>query len=298
VTLHRVTRLRFTGAVVLLGMCVAVGVGCCGLIPEDTTKELARDPDWVPPETGLDDRIRVASLNVHALPLSPSARRRMQSIGPWLESKADLPTSVVCVQEAFGSASSYLADHGLDGGVVFDYGSVGSGLMVWSSQPHESTRFVRFVENGSPLHVWRGDWYAGKGVAILTLNVGSGLRVSIANVHAIAKYTESDPYLEDRISQARQMRSVVDEELTASDVVALIGDYNFVEGGTEWRELRVSSDDLVVPTAPEAIDHIVLFCRSGIVAELQDHEYSTTLLEQDLTDHPAVVCTIRLRRSP
>jgi hypothetical protein len=271
-------------------------MGCCVLSPRNEIVELTGGTICTSTIDSHEGTVRIVSLNVHALPFSFSAERRMRVIGRWLEDSSQAPLSIVCLQEAFGDASVFLGRNGLRGGVVFDFGAVGSGLMTWSKTRHYASRFVRFRYNGSPFDVWRGDWYAGKGIGVLRFSIGGGMRLAVANVHAIAKYVESDPYLKDRISQARQMRQTVEEELEVSDVVALVGDYNFPKGSPEWDELQISNADVVVPCTADAIDHVVLFTRPGFGIELLDHQYSSELLEQDMTDHPSVTCKVRIRR--
>lgn len=233
------------------------------------------------------------SLNVHVLPMSQSGARRTQAIAEWIDSKRARANDVIALQEAFAPAIPVLRRSFMQRGTAYRSGVVGSGLYSWSSLSVASVSFHRFSKNGSPLELWRGDWYAGKGVGLARILLGEW-RVVVANVHAIARYTISDGYHEDRLVQAAEMGSVINAEIKFSDAVLLIGDFNFERGSAEWSALGLDHNALIVPSPPTAIDHAVVLTRSGCQAQLLEARYDYELERLGLTDHPAVVGKIRL----
>jgi len=62
-------------------------------------------------------------------------------------------------------------------------GFLGSGLAVFSRWPIISTSNYPFRLNGRPCAVWRGDWYAGKGVATALIRHDTGNLIEVFTTH-------------------------------------------------------------------------------------------------------------------
>lgn len=128
--------------------------------------------------------LTVATLNVHSHPLTERRAVRMRSMGRCL---ASMSLDVVVFQEAFTRERLELIEQlsavGLIHTEYFPSGAVGSGLLVVSRYAITESRFHRFSKNGSLLHVQRGDWYAGKGVAHVRLQFDERRVVDVFTAH-------------------------------------------------------------------------------------------------------------------
>ena len=62
-------------------------------------------------------------------------------------------------------------------------GFLGSGLAIFSRWPILSTSIYPFGLNGRPAAVWRGDYYAGKGVATALIRHHTGTLIEVFNTH-------------------------------------------------------------------------------------------------------------------
>ena len=62
-------------------------------------------------------------------------------------------------------------------------GFLGSGLAIFSKWPILSTSIYPFGLNGRPAAVWRGDYYAGKGVATALIRHHTGTLIEVFNTH-------------------------------------------------------------------------------------------------------------------
>lgn len=71
-------------------------------------------------------------------------------------------------------------------------GFLGSGLAIFSRWPIFGTSMFQFSLNGRPTAVWRGDWYAGKGVATALIRHHTGAFIEVFNSHV---YPISTPLL-------------------------------------------------------------------------------------------------------
>ena len=52
----------------------------------------------------------------------------------------------------------------------FGNGIIGSGTCVLSKSPILDSAYHEFSQNGYPHEFWHGDWFAGKGIGICTIN--------------------------------------------------------------------------------------------------------------------------------
>jgi hypothetical protein len=66
-------------------------------------------------------------------------------------------------------------------------GFLGSGLAIFSRWPILSTSMFQFGLNGRPVAIWRGDWYAGKGVATALIRHHTGIEIEVFNTHVFPR---------------------------------------------------------------------------------------------------------------
>jgi sphingomyelin phosphodiesterase 2 len=186
-------------------------------------------------------RLRVLTLNAWGLPwpLSHEPDARMQAIGGRL---ASFEADVVAFQEIWApSARRQLIAAGRRAGYTDAWsqpGSLGaSGMLVLSRLPILESRFARFALCGFPQDVTRGDYYAGKGIAILTLETPAG-PVALLSTHLIAHYGyygPDDTYLGHRIAEVVELA----DALAQIDLPAIVvGDFNFSERNPEYEVLE------------------------------------------------------------
>jgi endonuclease/exonuclease/phosphatase family metal-dependent hydrolase len=185
-------------------------------------------------------RLRILTLNVWALPwpLADEPDARMEAIGGRL---ASLDADVVAFQEAWSpSARRCLTAAGRCAGyteVWSNPGSIGaSGMLVLSRLPIRESHFIRFALCGFPQDVTRGDYYGGKGIAIVILDTPAG-PVALLSTHLIPHYGDYGPednYMGHRIAEVVELA----DALAKIDIPAIVvGDFNFSESEPEYEVL-------------------------------------------------------------
>lgn len=96
---------------------------------------------------------------------------------------------IICLQELWvHSDFLYLQSklhHYLPFSHYFFAGFLGSGLAIFSRWPITSTSMFPFTLNGRPTAVWRGDWYAGKGVATAVVRHHTGSVIEVFTTHVL-----------------------------------------------------------------------------------------------------------------
>ncbi|XGW22013.1 hypothetical protein V3C99_004740 [Haemonchus contortus] len=108
----------------------------------------------------------------------------------------------------------------------FHSGFTGSGVCVFSRYPIVSTLTHRYSLNGFAHHIHRGDWFGGKVVGLVEIEVGE-VRVNFYVTHLHAEYNrENDLYLPHRTSQSFELSQFVRHTSRGADVVIVVGDFN------------------------------------------------------------------------
>ncbi|ETN75632.1 endonuclease/exonuclease/phosphatase family protein [Necator americanus] len=108
----------------------------------------------------------------------------------------------------------------------FHSGFTGSGVCVFSRHPIVSTLTHRYSLNGFAHHIHRGDWFGGKVVGLVELEVGE-IRVNFYTTHLHAEYDrENDLYLPHRTSQSFELSQFVRHTAHGADIVIVTGDLN------------------------------------------------------------------------
>jgi endonuclease/exonuclease/phosphatase family metal-dependent hydrolase len=155
-------------------------------------------------------RLRVATLNAWALPwgLARHTEPRLAAIGAALPA---LDADVVALQEVWTpEAQRALVDAGQRAGLTGHWHNRGgrgnSGLLVLSRLPIAEARFDAFRVRGLPERVWHGDYWSGKGFALLGLRTPQG-PLAFLDTHLHAEYAEDvgDEYRTHRMAQVVQL---------------------------------------------------------------------------------------------
>ncbi|KAB5545961.1 hypothetical protein PHYPO_G00066660 [Pangasianodon hypophthalmus] len=108
----------------------------------------------------------------------------------------------------------------------FRSGMVGSGLAVFSKHTIQDALLHQYSLNGQPYMVRHGDWFGGKAVGLVVLNV-TGLRVNVYVTHLHAEYSRAeDEYLAHRILQSWELLQFIRHTWSEADVLVLGGDLN------------------------------------------------------------------------
>ena len=113
-------------------------------------------------------------------------------------------------------------------------GFLGSGLAIFSRWPIFGTSMFQFSLCGRPAAIWRGDWYAGKGIATALIRHHTGAVIEVFNTHV---YPYIEPFVESsfmpNMGRAKTRTSVIElrklGRLQSSSVVPLS------EGDSLWR---------------------------------------------------------------
>lgn len=255
-------------------------------------------------------RLRILTLNAWALPspLSHEPDSRMEAIGGRL---AAFDADAVVFQEVWSpSARRRLVAAGRATGYTEIWsrsGSIGaSGMLVLSRLPIRESRFIRFALCGFPQDITRGDYYGGKGIAILTLDTPAG-PVALLSTHLIPHYGDygpEDTYMGHRIAEVVELAGALEQ----IDIPAIVvGDFNFTEREPEYKVLKGLSgltdvaavldrrEETIIPGSPYRtnerppgvrIDYV--FTRDGVERTAVPHTISRVLDETiEINGNPA-----------
>jgi sphingomyelin phosphodiesterase 2 len=109
---------------------------------------------------------------------------RVKALGEFL---ATSDNDIVCLQELWPTEDYYFIQakvrHYLPYSHYFYAGFLGSGLAIFSRWPILSTSMFQFPLCGRPAAVWRGDFYAGKGVGNVLIRHPTGTQIEVFNTH-------------------------------------------------------------------------------------------------------------------
>ncbi len=243
-----------------------------------------------PPSLATPVTVRIATMNVWGVKYqSPYRFVRMPAIGRAL---ARHHPDIVGFQEAFVRADRQallapLETAGLPYHRYFRSGLVGSGLLVVSRWPIVEAFFRRYSAGGKPQRIDHGDWWAGKGVALVRIRLpGTGGILDVFVTHAHARYRD-DHYDAVRRSNMEELAAFVGESATGTVPAFVLGDFNVRPGESQYdllverarleRLMRISS----------RIDHILA---------VRTPQYHFDVLETDVIDEriPLGARTIRL----
>uniref|UniRef100_A0A671K7G0 Sphingomyelin phosphodiesterase 2 n=1 Tax=Sinocyclocheilus anshuiensis TaxID=1608454 RepID=A0A671K7G0_9TELE len=190
--------------------------------------------------TSAPIRFRVFSLNCWGIRyLSKNCKERFVRIGDLLNQEQ---LDIALLQEVWCEkdflflkkklSSIYPYSH------YFKSGFIGSGLAVFSRHQIHDAFLYRYSLNGYPYMAQHGDWFGGKAVGKVLLNI-NGLKIHVFVTHLHAEYCrEKDSYLPHRVVQAWELQQFIRHTSAAADVVILGGDLNMHPDDLGTRLLR------------------------------------------------------------
>jgi endonuclease/exonuclease/phosphatase family metal-dependent hydrolase len=270
---------------------------------------------WAQPSAAKDrEQLRVVNWNVWGLPwgISEAREARLERVAPAVLA---LKPDVVCLQEVWveGDGLALIEAFkaaGLEHHAFESSGLLGSGLLIASRYPIKATRFEAFELTGKLHKVWHGDAWTRKGALEVRLETPlGGLRV--VNTHLHASY-KGDEYAPVQTAQAAQLAHFLGDfginppqrgGDSARIPLLLLGDLNFRRGEGPF-ELLTGIAALDAPP-DELIEIEWLLTRNGGDVQVKVRKLAHALTEDidlgeeglaPLSDHPALVCDLRLRR--
>ncbi|NWY06222.1 NSMA phosphodiesterase, partial [Nothoprocta ornata] len=213
----------------------------------------------------------------------------------------------------------------------FRSGVIGSGLCVFSKFPILDTFLHQYSLNGYPYMLWHGDWFCGKSVGLIVLQIdGIGVRAALSPLQLHAEYCrDKDTYLPHRLVQTWELAQFIRHTSQAADVVLLGGDLNTQPQDLGMRLLRgctglrdafaeaerfegckdgctlVPDNCFTVKTELRPfplgirIDYILYKAVSSVAVTCKELRTTTgTAPGRDIpySDHEAVMATLRVRR--
>lgn len=120
----------------------------------------------------------------------------------------------------------------------FDQGIIGTGTCVLSKKPITDATFHEFSMNGYPHKILHGDWFAGKGLGVATIDY-CGLNIHVFVSHFHAEYCrKGDIYLGHRVLQALEAAQWVKLTAPGADLTLYCGDFNTEPGDVPYSLLR------------------------------------------------------------
>lgn len=246
---------------------------------------------------GRPMRLRVLSLNVWGLP-SPVGHLVPERLAVVLQDLAKLDCDVALFQEVWtdeGRTQLVLGAHRL--GFVHAFYLPGpargaSGLLAVSKLPISGTDFRPFTLCGLPQRFTQMDYYSGKGVARIDVEVG-GIPVAILNTHLHARYAPAkkvDAYRGHRTAEVLEIAESLSAERGA---VIAVGDFNMQDTSPEYRVLlgltglRDAAATLDVRQTTATLENVYRLARGAKNAQRIDYVFC-----RDGRDHGvrAVTC--------
>jgi endonuclease/exonuclease/phosphatase family metal-dependent hydrolase len=270
----------------------------------------------IPGAAAKDQEVRFVSYNVWGLkwPLASDREARVAKLG---EALAELKPDVVALQEVWVEEDgSRIAEDLAKAGLIHSHhasdGLLGSGLLLASRWPLEGVRFRPFSMGGKPHKVYRGDWFARKGVLQARVQTPAG-PLHVANTHLHARYGSSE-FHPIQITQALELTDWVGAHGAAPPPVGpdparppfvLAGDLNSERNEHPFQVIAARAG-LEVPSRKELRIDWVLTRDGGarqVIVRKVRHVLTDPVPVGDgrklkLSDHPAVLAVLRLRKGP
>ena len=187
-------------------------------------------------------RLRVLSLNVWALP-PPVGRDVHARLSLILRDLAGLDWDIGLFQEVWTDEAR---EQMIAGGHRLGYphswttpgpARGGSGLLALSRLPIRSSRFRRFSLCGLPQRLTHMDYYSGKGVARIDVEL-DGQSVAVFNTHLHARYAPATAIDEYQGHRTAEVIEIAKEIRGVSDPVVAAGDFNMRDSSDEYRVLE------------------------------------------------------------
>jgi endonuclease/exonuclease/phosphatase family metal-dependent hydrolase len=273
------------------------------------------------PDVEAGNTLRVVTLNMWGLPMfALDVEARFAALAERLvEADAD----AVALQEMWDDEARLrllqAIRHEFPFQVDFQSRHGRGGLVIVARQPFVGEpSFVPFAVTGKWWKPWTGEWWGGKGVGAVRLQLAD-TNVWLVNTHLHACYErtegacdETDEYAALRWEQLRTLRATV-SALTGDEPAIIVGDFNFTARSAYYRHVvgpgeahrRGGYDPAWIPVQePQAprqrIDHIFVRpgrSRSFTVLEPARVTFAAPVKIEDgrlvpLSDHCAIGATV------
>jgi sphingomyelin phosphodiesterase 2 len=266
---------------------------------------------------GQSDRDRASEIvvvtwNVQDLYFAGQDRkRRMRLIGQTL---ADLNPDVVAIQEAFikkdrDELIAQLGDSRLQNHAYFGHGVSGSGLLILSALPILEISFHQYQNKGKWYKIWEGDYWAGKGAALVRVPLGKNAGVlDFYNTHMQASYVEPDSFDANapvRLEQMKELRDFVLKTSRPGNPAILAGDFNCKPGSDDYQLLVEGAGLERLLSVDTELDHILAKKKPQWNYQASPTQVLTTARDPKavgeeirLSDHDGYLTKITLSRTP
>lgn len=259
---------------------------------------------WVPAERHSpiagETSLKLVTWNVWGIPLvTPQREERIAAIAQMV---ADTGADIVCFQEVFLEADrrtlcETLAKAGLTYWRYFSSLPLGSGLLTLSRYPIEDAMFFRFSDGGDPLALQYGDWWAGKGAGVVTLDIPDFGKLHVINTHLHAGYS-GHSYAEVRASQLGELMGLLGWAANGQTPVLLLGDLNHKRSEAHWNLTQQAFN--LVPLAGEwsPLDYILIRDSKSLkLVTSQGQPLKGTLADgkTSLSDHTGILTEVTIR---
>lgn len=290
----------------VLGVVCLLGIATAGFLRQLATwhshPSVASSPcgpvaPWTP--EAPEGKLRLVTWNVWGLPgVTPHRRDRIRGVAKVV---AGTGADIACFQEVFletdrRTLCETLAEAGLRHYRYFASPAAGSGLLTVSRHPILDAQFHRFAEQGNPLALNHGDWWAGKGIGTVTVDVTRFGKVQVMNTHLHARYG-SDRYRTLREHQLQETADLAASRSSAGCPTFLLGDLNFRRHEPYWRNLL--GKHLFVELSEEwaHIDYILAVSNPRLTfSRSSGPSLKGTLPDgTPLSDHPGIVTDVRIQ---
>jgi len=271
--------------------------------PSPTDLATSRLLSSPPPPLAKEITVKVVTFNIQNLPvIARNHVDRMRAIG---ETLRGLDPDLVGIQEGFVEKHRKVLVDALQGSRLvhnryFPSATLGSGLFVLSAFPIKEAFFHRYTASGPWYKVYEGDWWAGKGVSLVRVELPSGEGyIDFYNTHMQAKYGDGG-YAAVRLAQMTELLAFISRSTLNSVPAILAGDFNS-RPGTEVYEFALDSGQLTrMMSIDTRIDHIFAVRNPKYSFEvLETHPIDRKIPvsggETRLSDHTGYLSTIRIR---
>jgi len=271
--------------------------------PSPTDLSVSRLLSSPPPPLAKEISLKVVTFNIQDLPvIAKNHIDRVRAIG---ETLRGLDPDLVGIQEGFVEKHRKVLLDAVQGSRLvhnryFPSATIGSGLFVLSAFPIKEAFFHRYTVSGPWYKVYEGDWWAGKGVSLVRVELPSGEGyVDFYNTHMQAKYGDGG-YAAVRLAQMTELLAFVSRSALNSVPAILAGDLNS-RPGTEVYEFALNSGQLTrMMSIDTRIDHIFAIRNPKYSFEvLETHPIDRKIPvpggETRLSDHTGYLSTIRIR---
>ena len=221
-----------------------------------------------------------------------------------VQTLAPLQPDLIGFQEAFHEKdrailAKGLKSIGLEYSHYFSSGLVGSGLYIVSRYPIEATFFHRFTVGGKWYKPWHGDWWAGKGIAMVRVKLPQGGYLHFYDTHGHANYGGHE-YDKVVASNLEECAAFIRKSSVDGIPTIVTGDFNCTVTSSQFSGMREKGQLVRAMKADSRIDHILTRQDESIrwkVLSTVPVQGKAAVAGKDvsLSDHPGYLSALSLR---